>query len=972
MNKFPISRPGHRHLLIPILYTLLAIVATWPLATHFTTHVPGNGIDDPALAWNLWWIKARLIDQLKLDIFQTDWMFNPIGINLAFYTLTPLNGLLSVPLQSSFDLITTSNLILLSSFVIGGYGTFLLVRHLLLVEGKTQCQNGLQSTFSMMHVDSAAFYAGVIYAFASSKLFYASLGQFNIAGSHWIPFCILYILRMNNCLHTKNRVGSGPIWRETFLAALFLTFQAWAELTYASFLIIFTGLYFCWQTGAIFWMNQRKRWPQLRSLLAAHIALAGLFVLGISPFLWAMIPDLLREGDFFGRGGGFADIFSADAMGYLFPTILHPLFGDWVAGLPFQKDLAQQIFIGYSPILLILFGLILMRRRGRRVPLFWLFSLFFFWLLTLGPQLRWGGKAMPIPGPFALVSLLPFFNGNRYPSRYSVMVMISVAVLAGYALFWFLGRWSVMQDSASEERASSAKPGVPGITQWREGALIALLIGLFFFEHASIPLPLNQSTTPSIYQQLATLPNGGTLLELPTGWRNGARVMGLSDKLLMMQQWYQSVHRRPRLGGNTSRNPRYKFQYFLQAPLIGDLIALMNGDVEYVAPVVDARLDEMIARNREQAPAILDLLDVAYVAVHVEKSSQALLRFIDEALPLTLIEEWQGSDWAGEASTIRLYRVAPRAAPAAWAIDLASDAGRIHLAEGWSVLSGGTVRYAVRAQTELLLDIPTSGGRLELMLYGPAQNVELWLNDQPLGEFSLPSAAGEGPLSIEIPADLAVEAIDHLRFVWRGEGIDLETFARAQMADRRGWPIGNTREFLAADGQKPANVEHIVARSAGKDVGDFAQIFVNGEDASLNDPGYNLIAIDRGGAILEAISFDTLTDVTASAAMATWLRSWPQGTIIAGAVRDTADGDFDGFRNLGADAITALNEIGVAGDLRRKFRWSHAFVGVVGAPAGTATESMDLLQPTTAIVGPAIIGKKVFGAVGWLRFSANE
>lgn len=33
-----------------LLYLVLAIVLTWPLARHFTTHVTGDGIDDPSLA----------------------------------------------------------------------------------------------------------------------------------------------------------------------------------------------------------------------------------------------------------------------------------------------------------------------------------------------------------------------------------------------------------------------------------------------------------------------------------------------------------------------------------------------------------------------------------------------------------------------------------------------------------------------------------------------------------------------------------------------------------------------------------------------------------------------------------------------------------------------------------------------------------------------------------------------------------
>ena len=104
-------RSGRRNaaLLAIGFYTLLSLLLTWPLVTRFATHVPGDGIDDPSIAWNLWWIKTRLIDQLNFDIFHVDWSFFPIQINLAFYTLTPLNGLISIPLQSATTLVIASN-----------------------------------------------------------------------------------------------------------------------------------------------------------------------------------------------------------------------------------------------------------------------------------------------------------------------------------------------------------------------------------------------------------------------------------------------------------------------------------------------------------------------------------------------------------------------------------------------------------------------------------------------------------------------------------------------------------------------------------------------------------------------------------------------------------------------------------------------------------------------------------------------
>ena len=80
--------------------------------------------------------------------------------------------------------------------------------------------------------------------------------------------------------------------------------------------------------------------------------------------------------------------------------------------------------------------------------------------------------------------------------------------------------------------------------------------------------------------------------------------------------------------------------------------------------------------------------------------------------------------------------------------------------------------------------------------------------------------------------------------------------------------------------------------------------------------------------------FDTLGDPAASRQLATWVQSLPDGTIVAGAVKDEASGQ------LGAEAVQALATLGVGGDLRGHYRESHAFVGVKGALPGSAIEAL--------------------------------
>ena len=94
-----VRRPWRVHAVVILIYTLLALALTWPVVANLSTHVPGNGVDDPPLTWNLWWVRHALLD-LGTNPFDGSYLFYPLGINLAFYTLTVLNGLLSMPIQA--------------------------------------------------------------------------------------------------------------------------------------------------------------------------------------------------------------------------------------------------------------------------------------------------------------------------------------------------------------------------------------------------------------------------------------------------------------------------------------------------------------------------------------------------------------------------------------------------------------------------------------------------------------------------------------------------------------------------------------------------------------------------------------------------------------------------------------------------------------------------------------------------------
>ena len=309
---FKLSAERRRDVVALLAYFILTLILTYPLIFRFGTHVAGDGSDDPALTWNLWWVRHAIFDLGRSPIY-TDYLFYPIGLNLAFYTLTYLNAFLSIPIQFAFGLVPAANVNLFLSFALGGFGTYLLVEHLLRGEALLR-----DRTF----VPFASFAAGLLYAFSSNKFLYASLGQFNIASSQWIPFYILILIKF----FPTHPDSHAPSIRHGFLLGLFLLFQALSELTFASFLILFTIAYF------VYWLianRPRIRNPQqgLRfwfySLLIASIT----FLLPMSPILAAMISDTLAEGDFIQSGLGFSNVFSADLLGFFVPSHLQPIFG---------------------------------------------------------------------------------------------------------------------------------------------------------------------------------------------------------------------------------------------------------------------------------------------------------------------------------------------------------------------------------------------------------------------------------------------------------------------------------------------------------------------------------------------------------------------------------------------------------------------------------------------------------------------
>jgi hypothetical protein len=621
----------------------------------------------------------------------------------------------------------------------------------------------------------------------------------------------------------------------------------------------------------------------------------------------------------------------------------HPLLGDVVGrtGIAnFSKG--QHVYLGFTLLILAAVGLVANRHTPLQRRGFWLVAALCFAWLSLGPTVHVNGTDTGIPGPFVILQSLPFFKGNRYPSRYSVLLVLSLAMLAA------MGIEALGQSIARRHAASNQEYRVRS----RQGILLpaagCLLSALFLFEHLSIPLPQSDMTAPAPYAAIAAEPGQFTLLDIPLAWRNGFRITGPHHPGFMFGQFYQTVHGRQLLQGNTSRNPEFKFQYFTQAPVINSLLALETGG--QLPP-------ERWEADRAIAGDVLRFFDIQYIVVRpcgndvsgdVPCTSEATLPYVEGVMPVQ-------RTYNGPAMSV--YRVNLPPLPSRVEISASAPLARLYLGEGW----GAIVDQPMWAQRQTArLFVPLDGQRQEVTLRlfvprteylasGEEQRLVISTNGWRSAPLSLRPGWGEYTLSL--PAAAVQAGLNEIRLHF-DQLYPVASLLQEEDIPQAPSPVG-------------ASPVALLVQSAGKEVGDFGHIYVNGVDVSPNQRGYNVAALSPQGD-LQIASFDTHLDPGASSALAAFIAALPEGQIVAVAAADEAS------MNLEEEAIAALRSIGATGDLRGKFRWSHAIIGVKGAGPGLALEALDGLRPVSVAAGPAVTEPSVAAAAEWIRFAAAD
>jgi len=731
-------RRVHFHAGLLAAYLLLTCILSYPLVTQLTTHVPGSDLwafDEYTFVWDIWWFKHALLE-LQQSPLSNNYIFYPIGVNLALFTLTVFNGALAMPLLPWLPLPLVSNLITLFAFVASAYGMYLLAAD--------QLHAHTGKTSSRRAIEIAAGVAGIVYAFATSKFVYAAIGHYNMVGTEWVPFYVLYLAR---CLRRPNR-------RSAAMAGVFLALALYVEMFVAVFLGAVSLLYLCvirpwWNLG----------WRQMTLQLAT---MAGVALVLFAPMLAPVTREFL-SADYALKGWGGADRLSVDLLGFFSPSALNSWAGlDWRAellGVIQSKGRfvdVNTVFLGYATVVLAVFGWFVNRRRAA----VWAIGALVFALFALGPLLQINGVSLfdldglklNVPLPFIVLHYLPVVQANRVPNRFSIVLVLCLAMLVAYAFCWLTLRM---------ERARARLAWNDFRSQLVVGLPVTAIVLILLLEHLVVPLPLTDARVPAFYDTLAQDPADYAILQLPLGWRNSFGTLGAEDTRV---QYYQSVHHKHILAGNTSRNPPFKFDYFASLPIVSSLIALES--YQKVSP-------DQKAADRAYADEFVRFFDLRYVVINpvvpgrhpYDDTRAAAMQYLLDVLPLEPIESGDG---------VQAYRVRATASPRVLDVDFGEPTSRMYRGEGWDreeEISGARANWANARRAQLFVPVAaTSNYRLSFSALpfsypgAPDQTVTVIVNGQTHLSVRTLLRGGWAKYEIDVPAAALKPGLNELDF----------------------------------------------------------------------------------------------------------------------------------------------------------------------------------------------------------------
>ncbi len=508
------ARAWPAHTLALGCYTLLALAVTYPLPTQLGAQIiadqPGQ-VDGYLGIWNIWWA-AHAISTAR-DPFSSPLLFYPQGLDLFWQTLSLPQGILALPITLTLGPLPAYNLLILASFILGGYFTFLFVRAVLMTNGQGPT---LAKPLPVRHVDLAALVAGAVYAFSPFHMQKVLDAQLEVASIQWLPLFAWALL----ALLQRRR------WPHALLAGVLLLWVGLGTWYYGLFALIYTGL-----AAGLWAVRKCTTYNAKYKISISHFAFRidlRTLLWGLSPLvIWlaVMAPRLISLAQTGDRLLGDARIeqqdSAADLISFWLPNPNHPLWG--AAVTRFYESLHPgsilwNVSLGLVGTCLAALGLAWSWRWTWRWAALGLAAA----TLATGAHLAVFGVDTGIPMPYALIRDLPGIRSSHRPNHVVLITILICALLSGVAVQRML--------------ASRRRPWI---------LAVSLLLAVFAVDGWVLLPPLYSRPVPRPYLSMPA-PDGALLpVPLHLNFSN-------SENL-----WYQTFHHWPIIGGFIGREPPY-------------------------------------------------------------------------------------------------------------------------------------------------------------------------------------------------------------------------------------------------------------------------------------------------------------------------------------------------------------------------------------------------------------------------------
>ena len=643
----------------------MAVVWSFPLVRHLPTHLPGPGPGDNVdFLWNFWWMRTALAS--GLDFFHTTYVFVPTGADLTLHTHTALPAFLGATVLGGLSVVAAQNLTILAALFLNGFCAYLLAWRVARDHGAAMI-GGLVfggSPYIAAHLNGhfnlTTAWTIPLFAIAASEAIRESTTRWAVvaglllgATAYVDYYYLVYEFALALCLvalaaREWSIVSRGPSPRSrpltmvvrvlilvdiTVIAAMIVTGGINARIGRLHIFApdIFNPLQAFWILVAfLLWLRLRPRVESRRRETWAPARLARAVPIMMGVFLVAAAP-LVRNGvGLFLRGEYVTQQIywrsapkGVDLATLVLGNPFHPVWGDGVRRVyrTLGIDVMESTgWLGVAPIVLAAWALrrhaghtssrgtradlsdrtIVVRRTVRQWAVIGL--VFFVW--ALGPHLMLFGINTGLILPQTLLRYMPIMANARIPGRAIVVVYLALAVL-----------------------------GAITVAEWRRESRHALLIvvGVSLVltgDYLPAPFPLTALDRPGIYETLRNRRERGAVCELPLGIRDGFGEHGSFDDRVL---FYQTIHRRPLVGGFVARLPAAVTAAYEGDPLLAGLLRLSERE----GPVDAARQlpDRLLAADR------LREIGIAFVVLNRSAVSPSLAEYVENVLPLTRIAQ---------------------------------------------------------------------------------------------------------------------------------------------------------------------------------------------------------------------------------------------------------------------------------------------------------------------------------------------